>query len=418
MIIFSAILPFNICFVLPQIVFGLSIYDSFKYGVPSNYYRIVFSALDLVVLFMLPSIVAFYRKYKRWLYFLLPFFSILLNLLIYKDIVILVKQVQFYAYILTAISFVEGINNVKSQIWVVITNILIVNLVVQCIIMIIQVATGSSIDLNFLGESELIAGYYGSSSIVHNGNIYLRGYGTFAHPNIAGAYIVFAIIMLIELAKLNSWKKALVLCFGTIAIFLTFSRMAIFVLGAFFAVKIVQYFYRHREVKISSFILVERVGEIFNTMSTTVRERIELTKRAINYIMGQPVLGVGYGRFVSHMGQNQDIIISEGRGLFEPVHNIFLLFLSENGLIIGLISIIALLILIFQAQKKCFSKRKNRVLFGILIVWVIVFGGFDHFLITLHQGIAAFGCFIAVMIYLAHETIHKNLDPSISVSQR
>jgi hypothetical protein len=124
LIIFSAILPFNICFVLPQTFLGLSIYDSFKYGVPSNYYRIVFSALDLVVLFMLPSIVAFYRKHKRWLYFLLPFFSILLNLLIYKDIVILVKQVQFYAYILTAISFVEGINNVKSQLWVVITIIL------------------------------------------------------------------------------------------------------------------------------------------------------------------------------------------------------------------------------------------------------------------------------------------------------
>lgn len=418
MIIFSAILPFNICFVLPQIVFGLSIYDSFKYGVPSNYYRIVFSALDLVVLFMLPSIVAFYRKHKRWLYFLLPFFSILLNLLIYKDIVILVKQVQFYAYILTAISFVEGTNNVKSQIWVVITNILIVNLVVQCIIMIIQVATSSSVGLNFLGESELIAGYYGSSSIVHNGNIYLRGYGTFAHPNIAGAYIVFAIIMLIELAKLNSWKRALVLCFGTIAIFLTFSRMAIFVLGAFFVVKIVQYFCLGKKIKLSSFILFERVGEIFNTMNTTVRERIELSKKALNYIVEQPVLGVGYGRFVSHMGQSQDIIISEGRGLFEPVHNIFLLFLSENGLIIGLISIGALLILIFQAQKKCFSKRKNRVLFGILIVWVIVFGGFDHFLITLHQGIAILGSFIAVMICLAHETTHKSPDPSISVSQR
>jgi O-antigen ligase len=71
-------------------------------------------------------------------------------------------------------------------------------------------------------------------------------------------------------------------------------------------------------------------------------------------------------------------------GLYlQPVHNIFVLVLSETG-IIGLIFFMWLLMSTVRRIKK--QDQVLRISFFLLLLIIIVTGSFDHYWLTLQQG--------------------------------
>jgi O-antigen ligase len=100
------------------------------------------------------------------------------------------------------------------------------------------------------------------------------------------------------------------------------------------------------------------------------------------------LLGVGFGQFISNMGESAPFT-SNGIALMQPVHNIFLLFLSENGILGAVIFIIPILYyLVLKFKSGRFGNWFNKRFFiKFCIFWVLLFfGSFDHFYLTLPQG--------------------------------
>jgi O-antigen ligase len=167
----------------------------------------------------------------------------------------------------------------------------------------------------------------------------------------------------------------------------TFSRisllLAMVVIFVFITKEVL--FKRGRSLLSVSFspLLMERFQNLFNRGDRSWSERVDLIKASFRVIKENLLLGVGGGNFVRGM---EGFVPRTSRGILltQPVHNIFLLYLSEFG-ILGFV-------LIFYVLFYGVIKDIKRItLYGILILFVIiVIGVFDHYLVSLPQGMVIF----------------------------
>ncbi|MFH1535571.1 MAG: O-antigen ligase family protein, partial [Patescibacteria group bacterium] len=216
-----------------------------------------------------------------------------------------------------------------------------------------------------LGERTFSVSTPGIAKFDFYGRQFLRPYATFPHPNVLAAFI------LVVISILN--KSKAVLFFGGIAIFLTMSRTAIFAgfMLAIFYLRKKWLFLAGVLVLILSPILFIRFSSLANFDNLTILRRGELLGNAWQIFLKYPIFGVGLNNFIPAMAGN---LITGPSRFLQPVHNIFLLALSETGLIglIGLISLIGLPIF----------RRPLLISWGI----IIFLGMFDHYFLTLPQG--------------------------------
>jgi O-antigen ligase len=106
-------------------------------------------------------------------------------------------------------------------------------------------------------------------------------------------------------------------------------------------------------------------------------QRQELVTQSLNMFWQSPVFGIGINNFFN----NLSIVSPKGNTfLIQPAHNIFLLVLSETG-IVGLIAFL------FILSKSLLSilKKQNKYLLLCLLA-IIFLGMFDHYFLTLQQG--------------------------------
>ena len=103
-----------------------------------------------------------------------------------------------------------------------------------------------------------------------------------------------------------------------------------------------------------------------------------------------PVLGVGLNNFYNNLNP-----FSEKIFLIQPVHNIFILVLSQTG-IIGFLFLLSILILGFVKMIKL-KTNKPKYLF-CLFFSVCFLGMFDHYFLTLQQGQLLFTIFLATTL--------------------
>ncbi len=410
-ILFIVALPLNITMILPSNIFGMEIYNCSSRGVPSNYYRIVLSVLDVAMVALVVTAIWQWRKrFVDWIkkdrFFLfvvaVSAIWIVISTIIYKDTVVLFKQIRFFGYILTftflATKQLFGLLTLhKRKIFIA----LAISILLQALIILAQFLAGSSVGFDMIGESTLISGYYGTSAIIYNGTVFLRGYGTFAHPNVVAAYLLFGIMIFNAFSGFSTRLKLAVTAVATVAVLLTFSRMALFVLLVHFCFKILDRVTTKGRARIMGLsfpgVLLSRVVSIFNFANSSSSERIALMKNSVEYLRSNPYLGVGFGNFVQYMGTiaSETLIISNGRVLYEPVHNIFMLFFVENGIIAGVVFTVLLLGLILISGQLAFKHKRGRVLWLSIFVWFLIFSNFDHFFITLPQGVAMLAVFTA-----------------------
>ena len=246
------VLPFNISI---QVYLGGT--NPYVNGIFTNYLVPTVSILDLFAcLFLVSSI--FERKiHKEDLsceLILLVLFS-LLQFLLKDSMVSLLGIFRIVSYLLV---FKVTIREIKMKGDMKVLRILETLIVIQAGIAILQFVKGSSIGLSFLGESVFSSGMKGSNFIDISGNLYIRGYGTFPHPNILAGWL------LMNMTILWKYRKGFVsLIISSVGVILTFSRLAIFLMIIFWIMYIYEYLKdRYRYKLFSLYGMVS--GRIFN----------------------------------------------------------------------------------------------------------------------------------------------------------
>jgi O-antigen ligase len=120
----------------------------------------------------------------------------------------------------------------------------------------------------------------------------------------------------------------------------------------------------------------------------SLAERLLLSQAALDISLQNPLFGVGSANFIPELSKLNLYSLSETR-LLQPVHNVFLLIMAENG-IIGLL-IFSLFLLIVS---KYLNSAKKVVIFLAMLFYFSV----DHFLWTLQQGQLIFWFLIAFLL--------------------
>lgn len=236
-----------------------------------------------------------------------------------------------------------------------------------------------SLGLWFLGERTFDTSTTGIAHITVFGRELLRPYGTFPHPNVAAAFLVLSLIII-----LPSRLTALAAAGSTV---LTFAKTAIFYLAIATAVH--SSYLKSRLVQIATAAAaILFLPRLVTTSINSVAERLVLTQAALDITLKNPIVGVGGNNFILELSKLDLFSLAETR-LLQPVHNVFLLILAENG-IIGLILFAVFLLTVASSVK---GKTKTLLFIGLLI-----YASVDHFLWTLHQGQLLFWLSLAYIV--------------------
>jgi len=212
----------------------------------------------------------------------------------------------------------------------------------------LQVIKGGSLQGVFywLGERRFNLNTIGVAKISVFGHETMRAYGTFSHPNSMAGFLLVAL----ELWKNNSNKKILfwvIWWLGVMGIVITGSRIAWLLLIFNFQFSIFNLF----------FIFLFFIYSGWDSLSFV--KRMDLNIEAIRMIFHRPLFGVGLNNYLVNSKY------------FQPVHNVYLLILSQVGIVP--------LVIWWRGNRKGYPYI-NRALWIVLIT-----GIFDHYWMTLPQ---------------------------------
>jgi len=238
-----------------------------------------------------------------------------------------------------------------------------------------------------------------------DGGRWLRAYGAFGWSNDLGIYLsVVFLLGLIVYFKVQNEKEKIILLAGQMFIiaglFFSFSRGALLalLLGI-----LVLYFQKKREIfpvllwptvlfVILSIIylplLQSRVAVQNYLEIRAVNERLSQYQDFANVFSTNPLFGVGPGNYIYALF-NQNSTLAPW--LYQPVHNVYLLFLAEWG-VVG--SCIVLLLLGMFLR---YVWQNNKEILPIWAFFTVVFL-FDHYLYTAYSGLMIFCVLISLSL--------------------
>lgn len=258
----------------------------------------------------------------------------------------------------------------------------------EAILAILQFIKGGTLGFWILGERTFALSTPGIAKFDFYGWEFLRPYATFPHPNVLAGFMLLAMLVSSWGVKGKARVTKILAFLAGLTIFLTMSRTAM--LAGFMTLVILLKRKWLIFVAIITFIvspiLFTRFSAILNFDNLTWLRREELLGSAWQIFLQYPVFGVGLNNFIPTVAT--DLTIGPSRFL-QPVHNIFLLVLSETGLI-GLIGLMCLIGLPILKLIKLHPKRYP--LNPRLLPWFIILflGLFDHYFLTLPQGYRLF----------------------------
>ncbi|MBI4281403.1 O-antigen ligase family protein [Candidatus Uhrbacteria bacterium] len=278
--------------------------------------------------------------------------------------------------------------------------------VVQSLLAIAQFFTQSVFAWPFSGIALKDPSDLGVSVVQFADERWLRAYGSFPHPNVLGAFLAIAAILLFtklfrsrdEVSRIKNQES------GTLKFIIHNSYFIILVTGLFFtfsrAAWIAFFFgliiyavqtkaWREKIFLQFALLLVvtatvltvlffplihTRVGGGSRLEIKSNQERTTGYREAIQLIKRHPFLGVGIGNYTVAVAR--ELRPNNPAWSYQPAHNIFLLIISELGFI-GL----ALLFVFFWRLKNLQLTTYN------LLLPLFILSFFDHSLWTLHSGI-------------------------------
>lgn len=230
----------------------------------------------------------------------------------------------------------------------------------------LEFSSQRSLGLWILGERSFHLMTPGIALANWQGRLILRPYATFSHPNVLAGYVLIVLILNLFFEWKPSFLRVLTFIFGSVAIFISFSRTAWFVwaiiLGFWFWTK-------RKNLTLTSLFF-------FSLGDEAVWRRLELTDTALKILKNSPLFGVGLGNFIPKL---PEFLIPKKIYFWQPVHNIFFLVLAETGIVGLWVMGYGLWVIIKRLWQK-----KNLALFYSLFA-IILTGLLDHYWLTLQQ---------------------------------
>lgn len=329
----------------------------------------------LIVIFNLPLLFSFLKQKKILLIFFILFFNLLFS---QSKPIAFYSMVKIFQFLFIAYFFYET----KIDNFLILFSFLLITLI-EFFLALHQIKSGHSFDgvFYFLGERHINLAHPSIAKVIFFDQQLLRPYGTFSHPNsLAGFYLLLYTFILTQ-KNFDNYQllKNILLFLSTVLIFLSFSKVVIFV---FLLINILFYFKKIRSCPLCfltkiitiftlSFLFLFSKGDLLS-----LQKRTELIFQSLRIIGNHPFFGVGLGNYL--FAQKN---FSSSFPLFfnQPVHNIFLLFLAEVGIPV----FILLIFFAFIFFKKNF-KKISFATYSLLLATFLT-GFFDHYWLTLKQ---------------------------------
>jgi hypothetical protein len=236
----------------------------------------------------------------------------------------------------------------------------------------------------WLGERTFDMSTPGIAKAIFNGQLILRPYATFSHPNALAGFLLVGLILNANffLKIKNKWLVLFYYSLSIGALLFSFSRSAwlvsLLAAGGFL-------FIRKKGKQKFWFLLILVLGFLvcasFPYFSTNEAffQRTQLMKSAWLMIQNFPFSGVGLNNFIVRLPNYWS---QTGFTYWlQPVHNLFLLVVAE----MGWSGLLIFLWFLFLTYRRAFQiKDKNRFLLAALSA-ILLLGLTDHYWLTLQQ---------------------------------
>lgn len=239
----------------------------------------------------------------------------------------------------------------------------------------------------FLGERSFSLSTPGIAKENLDGLI-LRPYSTFSHPNSFAGFVLVCLILLCPW-KPRIAKAAFIL--GIASLVLTFSQST-WVVAAF--VLVLTFLLRATQKK-NLWIGIIVLFTLFSVLPFVPGwgQQEELTNRKLlleaagTVVLNHPFFGVGLNNFL--IVSTNFLALPQISWLLQPVHNIFLLYLAETGLV----GLLFLIFFFYKLQKNLVS---NNTL-SLALAAILLTGSLDHYWLTLQQNQLLFSVVLALL---------------------
>ncbi len=253
--------------------------------------------------------------------------------------------------------------------------------------------------LYLLGEREIFPSTPGAANVSIHGLLLLRPYGTFSHPNVLAGYLIVVLALLIFSKKKKQIKNNLgwiiTYILGSLGVVISLSRPAVMVLFVMICVRLAMEKGRKRKIYATSIficlvllilisfsVLRFRLFD-FSLSDSSITQRIYLMQVALKMIGQSPLFGIGLGNFIPTLPRIMGYV---GYQLLQPVHNIYLLEMSELGMF-GFLLLVWIIYMVIQKLRHVQSNGYQFTFRGIVIALssIAFLGLFDHYFFTLEQ---------------------------------
>lgn len=267
---------------------------------------------------------------------------------------------------------------------------LVIGLILQIILGILQIIKGGALGLKILGE--------GNNAFRVGVSGYERGFsGTFGHPGPMALYANFILIMLLFDKELKKMYRLTGIIVSTIIIIVAAGRTSVIIMilayGLYFILEYKMYKMKDLIILIISIfslftILLLMSNEIkvivnrfINSDSTQqFSNRIEHILVGLYYIKQKPLLGVGLNNYLDYTYKDFPSSFNTNFFLWNPIHNAFIQYAVEIG-ILGVIILYYFLLnnigIYFKMKNKLKKSEKSILVGSIIVIFVWIGYGFQ-----------------------------------------
>lgn len=263
--------------------------------------------------------------------------------------------------------------------------ILPITILFQVVAAAIQVTIGRSVGdpLSYLGESVVSMGSPGIATGSVMGEVVLRAYGTFGHPNVLAGWLVVSLLIVIKLSQtkrdptFNPDKgRIFVITTTTLTIIGALLTQSLSAGLALFGIIIPFYLIKNLKMRMTYLIVVSLFTIHYSPFTPSrsnlsITERLDLQQISLKVIEQKPFFGTGAQASITTYPS-----VDPGHRLLQPDHNSFTLFLSWFGLA-GVFAII-------YALKNYLGFRIWNLRFILPLLPLLLL---DHYFLTSPQGL-------------------------------
>lgn len=235
---------------------------------------------------------------------------------------------------------------------------------------------------------------------------WLRAYGTFAHPNIFGGYLLLTLIVLVLIKKKISTYWYVLISLLAVTLVFTMSRSAWVSFGV---CMLLQLLYTKTLTK-ATLVAIASMGIaavlVYPVTLTRVtgtsaheywsfEERSAIQDMSLDMIEEHLLLGTGAGNMTRALIERDDTKFGYA---YQPVHNVFLLLFVEYGLA----GILLIGILLYTGVRMFWAHTDAiYVLIFLPILW------FDHYMLTSLHGMFLLGIGLSMLVLSESKSSHR-----------